>query len=500
MAFRSIKADAMPADLLEAQLFGRKTGERGMLEQARGGTIFIDGLDSIPLPLQAKLAGFLNGKEDIRRPQDQDPAAEDARVILGVERPLKELISEKRVCEEIGECLSEPPLVLPPLAGRAEDIGFLVNKFLWKFSTELDREIDGLEDDVMDLLIRHSWPDNLRELENVIRDSVFLTQGRRVKRETVEAAIEGRITAEKILSRRQNGTIPAGDDGEKTSAQGPAGKARLGREDVFFKAMRMTSLGVALHVKGMMVFANPALGRILGVAEPKNLHGRHIFEFIAPDDRGRVRQRARDAMERMNEVPFAEMKLLRADCSTFDAEVTAFPLVYQKHDAVMVVVRDLTVSRRTEEALGNRQRELEEKSNRLEQTLQVVLSHRDQEKEEIEKTILDNVKKLVSPYIERMKAGHLTDNQLAYMETIEANLNHIISPFLRKMTSLCSTFTPTETQVAALIKEGRTTKQIAQMLNVASGTVHAHRNSIRAKLKINNEDINLRSYLLSLEE
>ena len=103
MAFRSIKADAMPADLLEAQLFGRKTGERGMLEQARGGTIFIDGLDSIPLPLQAKLAGFLNGKEDIRRPQDQDPAAEDARVILGVERPLKELISEKRVCEEIGE-------------------------------------------------------------------------------------------------------------------------------------------------------------------------------------------------------------------------------------------------------------------------------------------------------------------------------------------------------------------------------------------------------------
>ena len=130
----------------------------------------------------------------------------------------------------------------------------------------------------------------------------------------------------------------------------------------------------------------------------------------------------------------------------------------------------------------------------------MVLSHRDQEKEEIEKTILDNVKKLVSPYIERMKAGHLTDNQLAYMETIEANLNHIISPFLRKMTSLCSTFTPTETQVAALIKEGRTTKQIAQMLNVASGTVHAHRNSIRAKLKINNEDINLRSYLLSLEE
>ena len=236
MAFRSVKADAMSTDLLEAHLFGRETGERGMLERARGGTIFIDGLDSIPLPLQARLAGFINGKEDVRGLREQDPATEDARVILGIERPLKELISEKRVCEEMGECLSEPPLVLPPLAGRAEDIGFLVNKFLWKYSTELDREIDGLEDDVVDLLVRHNWPDNLRELENVIRDSVLLTEGRRVKRETVEAVIEGRVTAEKISSRHQNGTIPGGNDGGKTSGTGPGGKGTTRKGGCFFQS------------------------------------------------------------------------------------------------------------------------------------------------------------------------------------------------------------------------------------------------------------------------
>jgi PAS domain S-box-containing protein len=257
----------------------------------------------------------------------------------------------------------------------------------------------------------------------------------------------------------------------------------------------MTSLGIVLHVNGTVIFANPALGRILGLAEPEKLSGRNILELVAPDDR----ERARGVLKRKEEMAFTEVRLSRTDGSSFDAEVIALPLVYQERDAVMVVIRDMAEGRRAEEASGKRLRELEEKSNRLEQTLKVVLSHRDEEKEEAEKTILDNVRKLVFPYIERMKAGHLTDNQLAYMETIEANLDHIISPFLRKMTSLCPTFTPTETQIAALIKEGKTTKQIARMLNVATGTVHAHRNSIRAKLKINNEEVNLRSYLLSLE-
>ncbi len=149
-----------------------------------------------------------------------------------------------------------------------------------------------------------------------------------------------------------------------------------------------------------------------------------------------------------------------------------------------------------------KQKELEEKTVSLEEAntaLKVLLSHRNQDKEELEKRILTNVKKLVIPYIEKMKAGRLTDGQVAYVDIIESNLNHIISPFLQKMAAVYSHFTPTEIQVAALIKEGKTTKEVASLLNMGTGTVNTHRSGIRTKLGLRNKDVNLCSYLLSLE-
>jgi DNA-binding CsgD family transcriptional regulator len=168
----------------------------------------------------------------------------------------------------------------------------------------------------------------------------------------------------------------------------------------------------------------------------------------------------------------------------------------------MVVVQNITERRQAEEAARTRQKELEEKTASLEEAnaaLKVLLSHRDEDKEDLEKRILANVKKLVLPYVEKMKAGRLTDSQAAYVEIIESNLTHIVSPFLQKMATAYSHFTPTEIQVADLIKEGKTTKEIAGLLNIGIGTVNTHRNGIRAKLGLRNKDVNLRSHLLSFE-
>jgi DNA-binding NarL/FixJ family response regulator len=97
-----------------------------------------------------------------------------------------------------------------------------------------------------------------------------------------------------------------------------------------------------------------------------------------------------------------------------------------------------------------------------------------------------------------VRNGRLTESQAAYMDMIESSLNHVISPLLQKMTGAYSRFTPTEIQVADMIRSGKTSKEIAKLLNVCTGTIEGHRNSIRKKLGLSNKKTNLQSYLSSM--
>jgi DNA-binding NtrC family response regulator len=125
-------------------------------------------------------------------------------------------------------------------------------------------------------------------------------------------------------------------------------------------------------------------------------------------------------------------------------------------------------------------------------------THGDQDKEMLQNTILANIKDLVFPYLQRVRSGRLTESQTAYMDMIESSLNHVISPLLRKMKGAHSRLTPMEIQIADMIRSGKTTKEIAKLLNVSTGTVEGHRNGIRKKLGLSNKKANLQSYLSSL--
>lgn len=111
---------------------------------------------------------------------------------------------------------------------------------------------------------------------------------------------------------------------------------------------------------------------------------------------------------------------------------------------------------------------------------------------------MTNVKYLVLPYIEKLKKSSLETKDAAYISIIESNLKDIISPFSHRPSSKYMTFTPKELQVANLIREGKTTKDIAELLNASPGTIDFHRNNIRKKLNLKNRRANLRSYLLPL--
>ncbi|MHB8772621.1 MAG: LuxR C-terminal-related transcriptional regulator [Syntrophales bacterium] len=154
-----------------------------------------------------------------------------------------------------------------------------------------------------------------------------------------------------------------------------------------------------------------------------------------------------------------------------------------------------------EEALKKREQALELKTRSLEEAntaLKVLLQRRDEDKTDLEEQVLANVRKLVLPYIENLKHLKLNENQLALVNIIEENLREIVSPFLRNLTSTYLDLTPREIQIANLVKEGKTTKEMTDILNISATAVDFHRKNLRAKFGIKNKKTNLMAFLSSL--
>ncbi len=157
--------------------------------------------------------------------------------------------------------------------------------------------------------------------------------------------------------------------------------------------------------------------------------------------------------------------------------------------------------RRVAQALRKRKKELKLRTSNLEEVnsaLTVLLKRRDEDKTEVEERVLLNVKELVVPYAEKLKKTSLEKKQIAYLNVLESNLNNIISPFTYKLSSKYLGLTPKEIHIANLVRDGKTAKEIAGLLNVSVRTIESHRKSIRAKIGLKNSKVNLRSRLLSM--
>ena len=166
------------------------------------------------------------------------------------------------------------------------------------------------------------------------------------------------------------------------------------------------------------------------------------------------------------------------------------------------IILDITGEIEATAALKAREKELKEKTESLSEVntaLEVLLRKREADRMEMEEKMLINAKSLILPYLEKLKAGRMDDRQRVYLSLVESNLNEIISPLSRHMSRHYLNFTPLEIQVANLVKEGKTTKEIARILGLSSRTIEAVRYTIRRKLGLRNKRSNLRSYLLSID-
>jgi len=163
--------------------------------------------------------------------------------------------------------------------------------------------------------------------------------------------------------------------------------------------------------------------------------------------------------------------------------------------------QDITERRKAEDALREKEKELEEQARHLAEmntALKILLEYRDEEKKKMEKQIVSHVKKLVFPYLDRVEKMKLDNEAKTYMSIIRANLKDFISPFAHSLSSQYQNLTPTEIQVADLIKQGHSSKEIAALMKVSADAVAFHRSNIRSKLEISGKKMNLRTYLQSL--
>jgi DNA-binding CsgD family transcriptional regulator len=171
--------------------------------------------------------------------------------------------------------------------------------------------------------------------------------------------------------------------------------------------------------------------------------------------------------------------------------------------AVRVVVshEEVTRLKLAEEALKQSKRFLEEQKQDLEEAniaLKVLLRQRESDKLELEQKVLANIKDLVFPYIEKLKRAPLRKKDMISVEIIESHLNNIISPLLQRLVNIKIILTPQELQVASLVKDGKSSKEISEILGLSEATVHFHRKNLRRKFGLNNTHDNLRSYLMSI--
>lgn len=227
--------------------------------------------------------------------------------------------------------------------------------------------------------------------------------------------------------------------------------------------------------------------------------GKSVYE-IFPKAAHIHMERIRQAMEQGYEKKFEDSIELSQETKWFLTSIQPVENEKGKTAAVQMISIDITDRKRAEQALEGKQKLLEQKTIELEEintALRVLLKKREEDKSELEEKVSFSVKDLITPYIERLKKSVSDQRQLSYLDLIESNLNSIVSPFMTLKSCEFYNLTPTEIHVANMVKQGKSTKEIAEILNLSTSTIDTHRDSIRRKLGITNKKINLRSYLLS---
>ena len=214
-SFITLNCGAIPENLLESELFGHMKGsftgaianKRGLLEMAESGTLFMDEIGELTLPLQVKLLRVIQERE-FKRVGGTEDIKVDVRIISASNQDLQQKVAQGVFREDLFYRLNVIQIKLPPLRERKEDITLLTNHFIRKYSAETGKEVEGIAPEALELLLSYDFDGNVRELENIIERSITL--------ETSPAITERHIRSylnERMISKSMPPSLEIPEDG-----------------------------------------------------------------------------------------------------------------------------------------------------------------------------------------------------------------------------------------------------------------------------------------------
>ncbi len=250
------------------------------------------------------------------------------------------------------------------------------------------------------------------------------------------------------------------------------------------------------------VFVSPSIRPILGYS-PDDFRTTHYYDKIHPEDQAQVLEAHRRAFETGRYDAVARCwHAEKQDWVWIHAISTAVVDDQGRITHVNGILIDVTEKKEAEEAVRTQREALLAKTEELEEknvALNVLIHKREDDRHRVEERIAASLKELVFPILERLKRETPGENQRMLMDVLSSTLNTVTSSFAGSLSSRLIGLTTTETQVAAMIRQGRKTREIAAMLKVSPKTIESHRERIREKLGIKGKKMNLRSYLMGLQ-
>ena len=251
---------------------------------------------------------------------------------------------------------------------------------------------------------------------------------------------------------------------------------------------------------GMVTYVSPAIERLTGFTASEMV-GRHFSEVVFEEDAGYLKRRYDHALEGQRSP--TEYRMSRKSggyrwVSTFSRPIRDG----DKTVGLQGVLSDVTAYKEAEAALQEREKELSIKTKDLEEintALRVLLKKREKDKEELEEKILLNLKELVNPYLVKLKKSIDNKKERVYLDILEANLRTLTSSFSRDLHFKYLNLTPTELHISGLVREGKTSKDIAELMNLSSRTIESHRKNVRRKMGLTAKKRNLRTLLLEVQ-
>ncbi len=299
---------------------------------------------------------------------------------------------------------------------------------------------------------------------------------------------------------------------------------------------KMCDVGWISDMNLRTVFVTPSIQTVLGYSREERM-GQTVDQQLTPDSLNRALTLLSRELDLEKQGPIDPDRILNIELEFYHQNGTTRWLdviINGIRDRQGVlngfhgVARDITDRKQAEDALKKAHEQLEmhvkertqelanvidtltkhkhllaDESKRLQETntaLKVLLRQREEDQQDFERKVLANVRNLVLPYLEKIKSTPLGPAQIDYVDILSANLENIVSPFLRNLTATYMDFTPREIDVANLVRQGKSAKDIALLLNSSIRSIEFHKDNIRRKLGLTHQKINLRTYLLSLNK